>query len=153
VPNSFAYLSEAGTIVEVQLVSNANAETFDMDFTSLSPFLIVWLEINESAGGGLPLWVWIAIGGVLVFAILVVVLLVVRGRNAKEEQKAAERLTRREPYPEKAVAKEAPAPVPHYYNDNFESASDFEAKKGFDVATPGDDDENYSSWTNFLKKE
>jgi len=152
-PNSFAYLSEAGTIVEVQLVSNANAETFDMDFTSLSPFLIVWLEINESAGGGLPLWVWIAIGGVLVFAILVVVLLVVRGRNAKEEQKAAERLTRREPYPEKAAAKEAPAPVPHYYNDNFESASDFEAKKGFDVATPGDDDENYSSWTNFLKKE
>ncbi len=152
-PTSFAYLSEAGTVVEVRLVPNANAETLDIDFTSLSPFLIAWLEINESAGGGLPLWVWIVIGGVLVFAILIVALLVIRGKNAKEEQKAAERLTRREPYPEKAMAKEAPAPAPHFYNDNFEPASDFEAKKGFDVATAGDDDENYTSWNNFLKKE
>ncbi len=137
-PDEFAYLSEPGTIVEVRLFPNANADTFDIDFTSLSPFLISWVELNESAGGGLPLWVWIAIGGALIFAILVVILLVVRGRNAKAEQMAAERLTRREP-PQKAMAaKEAAPAAPHYYNDEaFERAPDFDAKKGFDVATAG----------------
>ncbi|MBP6888032.1 MAG: hypothetical protein KBC20_08240, partial [Oscillospiraceae bacterium] len=153
-PDEFAYLSEPGTIVEVRLFLNANADTFDIDFTSLSPFLISWVELNESAGGGLPLWVWIAIGGALIFAILVVILLVVRGRNAKAEQMAAERLTRREP-PQKAMAaKEAAPAAPHYYNDEaFERAPDFDAKKGFDVATAGEDDENYRSWNSFLKKE
>lgn len=153
VPNTFAYLSEAGTIVEVQLIPNADADTFDIDFTSLSPFLITYLEINEAASSGLPLWVWIAIGGALIFIILIVVLLAVRGKNAKEEQKAAERLTRREPYPEKAMAKEAPAPAPHFYNDEgFDRASNFDAKKGFDVATSGENDENYSNWNNLLNK-
>ncbi len=152
-PDEFAYLSDAGTVVEVRLIPNANADTFDIDFTSLSPFLIAWVEINEAAGGGLPLWVWIAIGGGLIFAILVVVLLVIRGRNAREEQQAAERLTRREA-PQKAMAKEAAPAAPHFYNDEgFERASDPEAKKGFDVATAGEDDENYRSWNSFLKKE
>jgi len=68
-PASFAYLSDDSTVVEVAFASGPNADSFAIGFTSLSPFLILWVEQNGSTGSLSPL-VWVAVGIGITVAVL-----------------------------------------------------------------------------------
>ncbi len=97
-PESFAYMSEDGVIVEVQLVANVSATSASADFDSLSPFVLGWIELSaaKAAGGfSIPSWLWIVIGGIVVFGILAALLIFMRGKGS-DEDRAASRLARQE---------------------------------------------------------
>ncbi len=66
-PARFAYLSDDATVVEVALGQSADAAAFEIGFTSLSPFLLLWVELRQ--GPASPL-LWIAAGvGILLVAL------------------------------------------------------------------------------------
>jgi len=58
-PARFAYLSDDATVVEVALGQSPDAASFEIGFTSLSPFLLLWVELRQ--GPASPL-LWIALG-------------------------------------------------------------------------------------------
>ncbi len=86
---NFAYKADENVIVEVQLVSSVNASVASIDVTSLSPILLVQLEVGDgsSSGAGIPFWVWIIIG-VLVILIGGAVALFIIGRNSTQKSGA-----------------------------------------------------------------
>ena len=89
--SAFAYQASEKVIVEVKLVPSASAETASIDVTSLSPVLLVQIEVGEgkTSGGGIPLWVWIVIGAVvIVMAVLVALFLINRKNEAKTSSRS-----------------------------------------------------------------
>ncbi len=81
-PASFAYLSDDATVVEVALGSDAEASSFEIGFTGFSPFLLLWVELDEGAAALSPL-VWVAVGVVVTLALLGLAFLLYRGRKQK----------------------------------------------------------------------
>ena len=89
--SSFAYKASESTVVEVKLVSSRDAESASIDVASLSPVLLVQIEVGSAkASAGIPVWVWIVIAAVvLVVAILVVLFLI--NRNNQKDSRVSER--------------------------------------------------------------
>lgn len=85
--SSFAYQADANTVVEVNLVPAETASSASIDVTSLSPILLVQIEVGGAkASGGIPVWVWIIIAViVLLFAVLVALYLI----NKNNEKRSA----------------------------------------------------------------
>lgn len=81
--SSFAYQAAPDLIVEVNLVPSASAATASIDVASLSPVLLVQFEVGEgkSAGAGIPFWVWIIIGVVVLLIGVLVALYLINRRN------------------------------------------------------------------------
>ena len=86
--SAFAYQASENTVVEIKLVPNPSAESASIDVTSLSPVLLVHLEVGDgkAAAGGIPVWVWIIVGVlVLLIGALVALFLI----NRKNENKVS----------------------------------------------------------------
>ena len=81
--SSFAYKASESTVVEIKLVSGPSAETASIDVTSLSPVLLVHLEVGEgkTAAGGIPVWVWIIIGVIVILLGVLVALFLISRKN------------------------------------------------------------------------
>ena len=88
--SSFAYQAADNIIVEVNLVPDAYAPSASIDVTSLSPVLLVQLEVGEgsSSGFAIPFWVWIIIGVLVLLIVVLVVLFLINRKN--EERRFAE---------------------------------------------------------------
>ncbi len=91
--SSFAYKASEDTVVEVNLVPSRDAESASIDVDSLSPLLLVQIEVGEGKStGGIPLWVWIVIAAVvLVIGVLVALFLINRSNEQKRTSYASER--------------------------------------------------------------
>lgn len=91
--SSFAYKASENTVVEVNLVPGRDAENASIEVSSLSPILLVQIEVGEGkASAGIPVWVWIVIAAVvLIVAVLVVLFLVNRSNEQKRYSEHAER--------------------------------------------------------------
>lgn len=91
--SSFAYKASENTIVEVNLVPSRDAENASIEVSSLSPILLVQIEVGEGkASAGIPVWVWIVIAAVvLIVAVLVVLFLVNRSNEQKRYSERTER--------------------------------------------------------------
>lgn len=84
--SAFAYQASENVIVEAKLVPSASNESASIDVTSLSPVLLVHLEVGEgkSTGGGVPFWIWIIVGVlVILIGALVALFLINRKNEAK----------------------------------------------------------------------
>ena len=95
--SSFAYQAAANVIVEVKLLPSASDSTGSIDVTSLSPVLLVQLEVGEGSGSGfaIPFWVWIIVGVVVLLVIVLVALYLI---NRSNEQKRFEETLRHSAY-------------------------------------------------------
>ena len=84
--SSFAYQAAANVIVEVKLLPSASDSTGSIDVTSLSPVLLVQLEVGEGSGSGfaIPFWVWIIVGVVVLLVIVLVVLYLINRNNERK---------------------------------------------------------------------
>lgn len=73
--STFAYLAKEGTIVEVKLMPDINSTEVSMDVASLSPVMLVQLEMGKAAAAssGMPTWALILI---IVFAVIIVAAIV-----------------------------------------------------------------------------
>ena len=90
--SSFAYKADDNTIVEVKLLSSASAPTASIDVTSLSPVLLVQIEVGEGkASGGIPVWVWIVIAVVVVVMAALVGLFLLNRSNERRLDALSER--------------------------------------------------------------
>lgn len=69
--STFAYLAKEGTIVEVKLMPDVNSTEVSMNVASLSPVMLVQLEMGKAAAAssGMPVWALILI---IVFAVIIV---------------------------------------------------------------------------------
>ena len=85
--SAFAYQASESTIVEIQLVPNPSAESASIDVTSLSPVLLVHLEVGEgkTAAGGIPVWVWIIIGVIVILIGALVALFLISRKNENRD--------------------------------------------------------------------
>lgn len=90
----FAYQADANTIVEVALISNSSAASASIDVSSLSPVLLVQIEVGEgkAAASGIPFWVWIIIAVIVLLLVALVVLYLINRKN--EEKRSAARRER-----------------------------------------------------------
>jgi len=68
-PANFAYLSDDATVVELELGSGSEADSLEIGFTSLSPFLLLWVEQSGTTVSPSPL-VWVAVGIGITVAVL-----------------------------------------------------------------------------------
>lgn len=95
--SSFAYQAANNVIVEVKLLPSASASSASIDVASLSPVLLVQLEVGESSGSGfaIPFWVWIIVGVVVLLVIVLVALYLI---NRSNEQKRFEETRRHSAY-------------------------------------------------------
>ena len=84
--SAFAYQATADVIVEVKLIPSASAESASIDVFDLSPVLLVQLEVGEgkTSGGGIPLWVWIIVGVVVLVMVALVALFLINRSNEKK---------------------------------------------------------------------
>lgn len=89
---SFVYESSSGYLTEIKLAPDEGASYIAMDTTSLSPVLLIWVEKGEAAGssagtsseGGIPVWVWIVVGAVILI-VAVMVALYIAGKNSQKK--------------------------------------------------------------------
>lgn len=90
--SSFAYKANDNTIVEVKLLSSASAATASIDVTSLSPVLLVQIEVGDGkASGGIPVWIWIVIAVVVIVMAALVGLFLLNRSNEKKRAALNER--------------------------------------------------------------
>lgn len=68
-PASLAYLSDDTTVVELAFGSGSETDSLEIGFTSLSPFLLLWVEQNGNTATLSPL-VWVAVGIGIAVAVL-----------------------------------------------------------------------------------
>ena len=83
--SSFAYLAKEGTIVEVKLMPDANSTEVSMDVASLSPVMLVQLEMGKAAAAssGMPTWALILIIVLAVIVVAAVVaIIVLKNKNS-----------------------------------------------------------------------
>ena len=94
--STFAYLAKEGTIVEVKLMPDINATEVSMNVASLSPVMLVQLEMGKAAAAssGIPVWALILIILLAVVIIAIVVLLIIfrmKGSGSKPKTGTVER--------------------------------------------------------------
>lgn len=94
--SSFAYQAAANVIVEVKLLPSASDSTGSIDVTSLSPVLLVQLEVGDgsSSGFAIPFWVWIIVGVVVLLVIILVVLYLINRQNERKRFEETRRNSR-----------------------------------------------------------
>ena len=81
--SSFAYKASESTVVEIKLIPSASAESASIDVSSLSPVLLVQLEVGsgKTAAGGIPVWVWIIVGVLVILIAALVALFLINRKN------------------------------------------------------------------------
>lgn len=81
--SAFAYKASESTVVEIKLVPNPSAESASIDVTSLSPVLLIHLEVGEgkAAAAGVPFWIWIIVGVLVILIAALVVLFIINRKN------------------------------------------------------------------------
>ena len=90
--SSFAYKASDNTIVEVKLIPSRDAESASIGVASLSPILLVQIEVGGAkASGGIPVWVWIVIAAVVLIMAILVVLFMVNKNSQNKESRSYER--------------------------------------------------------------
>lgn len=77
--STFAYMAKEGTVVEVKLMPDINSTEVSMNVASLSPVMLVQLEMGKAAtaSSGMPTWALILIIVLAVIIVAAVVLIVV----------------------------------------------------------------------------
>lgn len=81
---SFAYQAAENLIVEVKLVASRDAVSSSIDVTSLSPVMLVQIQVGEAkASGGIPVWVWIVIAVIVVLMGILVALYLINRNNER----------------------------------------------------------------------
>ena len=88
--SAFAYKASESTVVEIKLVPNPSAESASIDVTSLSPVLLIHLEVGEgkAAAAGVPFWIWIIVGVLVILIAALVVLFIINRKNEKNVSSA-----------------------------------------------------------------
>ena len=94
--STFAYLAKEGTIVEVKLMPDINATEVSMNVASLSPVMLVQLEMGKAAAAssGIPVWALILIILLAVVIIAILVLFIIfrmKGSGGKPKTGTVER--------------------------------------------------------------
>lgn len=87
--STFAYMAKEGTVVEVKLMPDINSTEVSMDVASLSPVMLVQLEMGKAAAAssGMPTWVLILIivlAVIIVAAVVVIVVLKAKGNGGSK---------------------------------------------------------------------
>lgn len=89
--STFAYKATDGVIVEVSLVSSASAASASIDVNSLSPVLLVQLEVGSGKSAGIPVWVWIIIVAVVLIVAALVALYLINRNNVGKASHSSEK--------------------------------------------------------------
>ena len=89
----FAYKASEDTVVEVRLIPSATTPSASIDVTSLSPVMLVQIEVGsgKTASSGIPVWVWIVIAVVVLVMVLLVALFLLNRSNEKRNSALEER--------------------------------------------------------------
>lgn len=87
--SAFAYMAKEGTVVEVKLMPDINSTEVSMDVASLSPVMLVQLEMGKAAAAssGMPTWALILIivlAVIIVAAVVVIVVLKAKGNGGSK---------------------------------------------------------------------
>ena len=87
--STFAYMAKEGTVVEVKLMPDINSTEVSMDVASLSPVMLVQLEMGKAAAAssGMPTWALILIivlAVIIVVAVVVIVVLKAKGNGGSK---------------------------------------------------------------------
>ena len=87
--STFAYMAKEGTVVEVKLMPDINSTEVYMDVASLSPVMLVQLEMGKAAAAssGMPTWALILIivlAVIIVAAVVVIVVLKAKGNGGSK---------------------------------------------------------------------
>lgn len=87
--STFAYMAKEGTVVEVKLMPDINSTEVFMDVASLSPVMLVQLEMGKAAAAssGMPTWALILIivlAVIIVAAVVVIVVLKAKGNGGSK---------------------------------------------------------------------
>lgn len=91
--STFAYMAKEGTVVEVKLMPDINSTEVSMDVASLSPVMLVQLEMGKAAAAssGMPTWALILIivlAVIIVAAVVVIVVLKAKGNGGSKPKPA-----------------------------------------------------------------
>ncbi len=87
--STFAYMAKEGIVVEVKLMPDINSTEVSMDVASLSPVMLVQLEMGKAAAAssGMPTWALILIivlAVIIVAAVVVIVVLKAKGNGGSK---------------------------------------------------------------------
>ncbi len=87
--STFAYMAKEGTVVEVKLMPDINSTEVSMNVASLSPVMLVQLEMGKAAAAssGMPTWALILIivlAVIIVAAAVVIVVLKAKGNGGSK---------------------------------------------------------------------
>lgn len=87
--STFAYMAKEGTVVEVKLMPDINSTEVSMNVASLSPVMLVQLEMGKAAAAssGMPTWALILIivlAVIIVAAVVVIVVLKAKGNGGSK---------------------------------------------------------------------
>lgn len=87
--STFAYMAKEGTVVEVKLMPDINSTEVSMDVASLSPVMLVQLEMGKAAAAssGMPTWALILIivlAVIIVAAVVMIVVLKAKGNDGSK---------------------------------------------------------------------
>lgn len=87
--STFAYMAKEGTVVEVKLMPDINSTEVSMDVASLSPVMLVQLEMGKAAAAssGMPTWALILIivlAVIIVAAVVMIVVLKAKGNGGSK---------------------------------------------------------------------
>lgn len=87
--STFAYMAKEGTVVEVKLMPDINSTEVSMNVASLSPVMLVQLEMGKAAAAssGMPTWALILIivlAVIVVAAVVVIVVLKAKGNGGSK---------------------------------------------------------------------
>ena len=87
--STFAYMAKEGPVVEVKLMPDINSTEVSMDVASLSPVMLVQLEMGKAAAAssGMPTWALILIivlAVIIVAAVVVIVVLKAKGNGGSK---------------------------------------------------------------------
>lgn len=87
--STFAYMAKEGTVVEVKLMPDINSTEVSMDVASLSPVMLVQLEMGKAAAtsSGMPTWALILIivlAVIIVAAVVMIVVLKAKGNGGSK---------------------------------------------------------------------
>lgn len=87
--STFAYMAKEGTVVEVKLMPDINSTEVSMDVASLSPVMLVQLEMGKAAAAssGMPTWALILIivlAVIIVAAVVMIVVLKTKGNGGSK---------------------------------------------------------------------
>lgn len=87
--STFAYMAKEGTVVEVKLMPDINSTEVSMNVASLSPVMLVQLEMGKAAAAssGMPTWALILIivlAVIIVAAVVMIVVLKAKGNGGSK---------------------------------------------------------------------